>query len=140
MHFLRFAAFLIAAVLLVPAAWAQTAQPQLPQFQYHPSWSQTSQPEIPYFHYRSVQDLAARPISPQRGDFDRGIYVNAAGSGNLCGSIVSYNFSAGENPQLESITTCTPANKVVTKRAWGMPPKPQSRRVVLMGVAEKESR
>jgi hypothetical protein len=74
----------------------------------------------------------------QRGDFDRGIYLGAAG--NICGSIVSYNFSQGENPELESITTCTPANRVTSKRARGRQPQPQTRRAFLMGVAQKESR
>lgn len=135
MHFLRFAAFLIAAVLLVPAAWAQTAQPQLPHLQYHPSWSQTSQPDIPRFHYQSRHALPAYPGFSQRGDFDRGIYLGAAGK--MCGCIVSYNFSAGEDPQLESITTCTPANRVTSKRTRGRQPQPQTRRVFLMGVAEQ---
>lgn len=132
MHFLRFAAFLIAAVLLVPAAWAQTAQPQLPHFQYHPSWSQTSQPEIPLFQYQSRHALPAHPVFPPRG-LDRGIYLGAAGK--MCGCIVSYNFSAGEDPQLESITTCTPANRVTSKRAQGRQSQPQSGRVLLLGVA-----
>lgn len=35
----------------------------------------------------------------------------------MCGAIVSYNFSPGSNPQLESVTTCTPANTVLTRRA-----------------------
>jgi hypothetical protein len=32
----------------------------------------------------------------------------------ICGSILSYNFSAGEHPSLESITTCTPAKTTRT--------------------------
>jgi hypothetical protein len=135
MHFLRFAAFLIAAVLLVPAASAQTSQPQLPQSQYHPSWSQTSQPEIPHFQHQSRHALPDHPVFPLSGNLDRGIYLGAAG--NICGSIVSYNFSPGESPQLESITTCTPANRVTSKRARGRLPQPQSHRVFLMGVAEQ---
>jgi hypothetical protein len=48
--------------------------------------------------------------------FDEGIYAQRAG-GNMCGAIVSYNFSPGINPQLESVTTCTPSNAVVQQRA-----------------------
>jgi hypothetical protein len=118
MHFLRFAVFLIAAGLLVPAARAQTPQAESSPIQHQPS-----------------QAVPTQESHSQRGDFDRGIYLGAAG--NICGSIVSYNFSSGENPQLESITTCTPANRVTSKRARGRLPQPQNRRVFLMGVAEQ---
>lgn len=40
-------------------------------------------------------------------------------------SIVSYNFSQGEAPKLESVTTCTPSTTVVTRRARGVEKKPQ---------------
>ena len=52
--------------------------------------------------------------------FDEGIYAGARG--NMCGAIVSYNFSQGMNPQLESVTTCTPSNAVVQQRARGRKP------------------
>lgn len=48
--------------------------------------------------------------------FDEGIYAQRTG-GNMCGAIVSYNFSPGMNPYLESVTTCTPSNAVVQQRA-----------------------
>src|SRR5690348_1204984 len=100
MHFLRVAAFLIPAVLLVPSGWAQNPQSETAPIQHQPS-----------------QAVPTQQIHSQRGDFDRGIYLGAAG--NVCGSIVSYNFSAGENPQLESITTCTRATRVTSKRTRG---------------------
>ena len=117
MHFLRFAATILAVALIVPAAWAQNPQSETAP-QHQPS-----------------QAIPAHQMHSQRGDLDRGIYLSAAG--NLCGSIVSYNFSPGENPQLESITTCTPSNRVTSKRAGSRQPLPQSRRVFLMGVAEQ---
>ncbi len=54
---------------------------------------------------------------------DRGIYLKHSG-GNFCGSIVSYNFSQGDNPQFESVTTCTPRGWVETHRANGQNKKP----------------
>lgn len=54
-----------------------------------------------------------------RKELDRGIRVHPAGAG-MCGSIVSYNFSPtapGEVPHLESVTTCTPADKIVQRHA-----------------------
>ena len=117
MRVLRFSALLILAVgVLATASLAQRPQNGNP-----PPLSQAAQRAIPAQH--------------QRGDFDRGIYLGAAG--NICGSIVSYNFSPGENPQLESITTCTPANRVTSKRARSRQPQSQTRRVFLMGVAEQ---
>ncbi|HEX7286874.1 MAG TPA: hypothetical protein VF532_11875 [Candidatus Angelobacter sp.] len=50
------------------------------------------------------------------GSFDRGIYARQVDGANVCGSIVSYNFSPGTDPQLESVTTCTPSNAVTTTR------------------------
>jgi hypothetical protein len=54
--------------------------------------------------------------------FDPGIRLNPTGP---CGSIVSYNFSQGEAPRLESVTTCTPSNTVVPRRARGKDTKPE---------------
>jgi hypothetical protein len=52
------------------------------------------------------------------GPLDPGIFLPRSASLNgACGSIVSYNFSQGENPQLESITTCTPSNALATLKA-----------------------
>jgi hypothetical protein len=64
-----------------------------------------------------------------KGQFDRGIYADDAipGTGTICGSIVSYNFSQsarGEMPKLESVTTCTPAEKLAPRRARDPRSKP----------------
>lgn len=99
--------------------------------------SQTANPQSTNPHQLS-QAAQRTPPAHQRGDFDRGIYLGAAG--NVCGSIVSYNFSPGDNPQLESITTCTPAARVTSKRALGRQPQPRTRRVFVMGVAQRERR
>ena len=58
------------------------------------------------------------PQPLHQGPIDPGIYLpRSAGLGNVCGSIVSYNFSPGDNPKLESVTTCTPAGIVESRRA-----------------------
>jgi len=64
--------------------------------------------------------------TPPEGEFDRGIYVRKpAASGNeSCASIISYNFSAGENPRLESVTTCTSTSMTNALRARGKEKKP----------------
>lgn len=86
-------------------------------------WTQT--------HPSSTQHAAAGPSQEKsqprpNADFDPGIRLNTTGPGvAMCGSIVSYNFSAGERPKLESVTTCTPSNTVITRRALGKDAKPQ---------------
>ncbi len=62
--------------------------------------------------------------TPPQGEFDRGIYVRKPVARGGCASIISYNFSPGENPQLENVTTCTPANITKTLRARGKDKKP----------------
>lgn len=52
------------------------------------------------------------------GEVDRGIRLRPLGDG-ICAAIVSYNFSStapDEMPKLESVTTCTPVDKVVPRR------------------------
>ena len=74
------------------------------------------------------------------GSFDDGIYLRQVDGANVCGAIVSYNFSSGENPQLESVTTCTPTNAVRSMRARGknkMPKRPQVVRVVFQREKKK---
>jgi len=62
---------------------------------------------------------------------DPGIYLQkTAGLGNICGAIVSYNFSPGEKPHLESVTTCTSANKVESRRAHDQEKEPPAPRMV----------
>jgi hypothetical protein len=58
-------------------------------------------------------------ITPQNSDsmemfqhrnFDKGIYAPTYADGrSVCAAIMSYNFTPGDNPQLKSVTTCTPA-------------------------------
>lgn len=63
---------------------------------------------------------------------DPGIYAQTngvAGAGRFCSSILSYNFSQtapGEMPKLESVTTCTPSETVVPRRAQGHDAKPSA--------------
>lgn len=70
--------------------------------------------------------------------FDRGIYVGRpegrlylrngpAGplfSANQCFNIMSYNFSPGESPKLQNVTTCTPGNTVTTRAIRRIPATP----------------
>lgn len=66
----------------------------------------------------------------QRGSLDSGIYVRQVDGATVCGAIVSYNFSAGDNPQLQSVTTCTPNNAVNSQRARVRNPKPAGPQVL----------
>ena len=46
----------------------------------------------------------------QRPNFDQGIYLPTYADGqSSCAAIMSYNFTPGDNPELKSVTTCTPA-------------------------------
>src|SRR5215472_4859087 len=73
-----------------------------------------------------------QPRSP--GDFDNGIYLKKRAGNGICGAIMSYNFSLGENPTLRSITTCTPVNPEAPLRTGHEkqpgPPVPQLRKAV----------
>jgi hypothetical protein len=43
-------------------------------------------------------------------NFDKGIYAPTYADGrSVCAAIMSYNFTPGDNPELKSVTTCTPA-------------------------------
>jgi hypothetical protein len=43
-------------------------------------------------------------------NFDKGIYAPTYADGkSICAAIMSYNFTPGDNPELKSVTTCTPA-------------------------------
>ena len=56
-----------------------------------------------------LQDSDTPEVSRHQG-FDKGIYApRSAGVQSMCAAIMSYNFTAGENPQLKNVTTCTPA-------------------------------
>lgn len=76
----------------------------------------------------------------QPGSFDHGIYVRQVDGANVCGSIVSYNFSLGANPQLESVTTCTPTNAVTSKRARVPNKKPEEPRVLQAAEQQEEKK
>lgn len=69
------------------------------------------------------------------GDFDNGIYLKKRAGNGICGAIMSYNFSPGENPTLQNITTCTPVNPEAPLRTGHekqpKPPGPQLRKAVL---------
>jgi hypothetical protein len=84
-------------------------------------------PLVPGVSGQRVADSfdGALPGQPFRQSPDPGIVLNR-GTGNVCGSIVSYNFTPGDNPQLESVTTCTPADAVATRRAQGRGKKPSA--------------
>jgi hypothetical protein len=77
------------------------------------------------FEIRGQLPGPMQPTPPQ-GEFDRGIYVRkpAASGDTSCASILSYNFSGGENPQLENVTTCTSASMTNALRARGKDKKP----------------
>src|SRR3954447_22186828 len=46
----------------------------------------------------------------QRRNLDNGIYLPTYADGrSMCAAIMSYNFTPGDNPELKSVTTCTPA-------------------------------
>src|SRR5262249_31249217 len=57
------------------------------------------------------RQLKPAPFRPPGPEVDPGIRLSR-GRGNACGAIVSYNFSAGENPELKSVTTCTPSDGI----------------------------
>jgi hypothetical protein len=55
--------------------------------------------------------------------FDRGIYaarnaLTGSSGSSGCYAIQSYNFSQGESPKLESITTCTNVVRPLMRYAW----------------------
>lgn len=86
-------------------------------------WAQTQQQQPSTQQALAVQ--SQQKSQHPSTDFDRGIRLTPAAGEAMCGSIVSYNFSQGEAPKLESVTTCTPSTTVVTRRARGVEKKPQ---------------
>ena len=140
------AGFLLTLALFVPLGFAQDSQgsqkPQTPQaqqptqpaqppaedflrnpFVQQSSGQSSTGPElkhVPRFKIKVVPRKTLKHDQQPLPDVspDPGIYLRrTAGLGNLCGSIVSYNFSPGDNPKLESVTTCTPAGIVESRRA-----------------------
>jgi hypothetical protein len=76
----------------------------------------------------------------QRNNVDPGIYARQIDGANVCGAIVSYNFSAGANPQLESVTTCTPSNAVTTQRARVRNPRPAGPQILKTTFQQQEKK
>jgi len=105
MRFLK-ASFALLTIFLAATAVAQTQNPAQPK---HPVTQ--AQP-------RAAQASAQNPAP------DGGIYLQHVDGANMCASIMSYNFSPGDNPQLESVTTCTPTDTQATKRARVPRPAP----------------
>ncbi len=66
----------------------------------------------------SAQNAQSQHKWPQ-AQFDRGIYAgrNALVGDPVCLAIQSYNFSQGESPKLESITTCTTVRQPLMRNA-----------------------
>ena len=105
---------------------SQPAQPPSGDFVRNPFAQQTAgqnsgAPELkplPRFKIKVLPRKIQKRLPDVPPDPDPGIYLRkSALLGNACGSIVSYNFSTGDNPRLRSITTCTPAGIVESRRA-----------------------
>lgn len=105
-----------------------------------PACAQSSQPGTAQTPNASQQAPGSTDHLTARGFPDSGIYLNRGAGSTTCGSIVSYNFSPGDHPQLESITTCTPSNAVATKRARGKKQLQQSHHVVLMDISQEKGK
>ena len=57
-----------------------------------------------------ISDSAGSMQMLQRRQLDKGIYLPTYADGkSMCAAIMSYNFTPGDNPELKSVTTCTPA-------------------------------
>jgi hypothetical protein len=105
--------------------------PATPELKSSTLKADASQPASQKVRGRSGNKAEDVLVGDERGDFDRGIYLGRAlgASGAVCGSIMSYNFSQAapdEMPTLESVTTCTPSNKVVPRRARGRDSEPST--------------
>lgn len=118
-----------------PSAQSSSPQQTPPTIQVQPMAPQETVPSP------ASPPQAASPLKPFRvslapgrkyapkllpdGPLDPGIFLpRLAGLNGACGSIVSYNFSQGEDPQLESVTTCTPSSAMATLRAKDKENKP----------------
>jgi hypothetical protein len=91
----------------------------------------SARPRLEILGEEGSQFLAGNP----QGRSDRGIYAASGipGARGICGSILSYNFSqaaAGEMPNLESVTTCTPSETVVPRRAHGRHSQPRGPQLI----------
>jgi hypothetical protein len=136
MRLLRFLAvsFCVASLFVLSAfSFAQTAQTS--QGSQNPSASKVSpadqanlQKQVQKMVTQALEPGGQREIPPlrlQRKDLeakpvldvfvDPGIVVRPASS--ECWSIVAYHFSHEQNPRLQSVTTCTPANGIIMRKA-----------------------
>jgi len=119
MKHVRLAAFLSSIVLtLALSSLAQTSQPAKPEPASPPAHA-TTQNVSPVDKIQNTM-----PRQSPGGSFDSGIYLQRMAGTGMCGSIVSYNFSKGENPILETVTTCTPSDVTTIRRAHGHDQKP----------------
>jgi hypothetical protein len=111
MRLLRPFLFLITICSLAASMFAsQSASP-----------TKAAKPELLQGPTPKVSAMAKRPVvvTPRDSDtvemfrhrnLDQGIYAPTYADGrSMCAAIMSYNFTAGENPQLKNVTTCTPA-------------------------------
>jgi hypothetical protein len=136
-------AFLFTMAILASASFGQTSSAQTPAQQSQPPAATQPQPpataespapqQNPLAALQAAKERARRRVESQLRElqahplpngplnlnleFDQGIYLRPSGLSKTCASIVSYNFTQGDNPQLQSVTTCTPAEGVRTKRA-----------------------
>lgn len=157
MKLLRITALVVFIGFLALPAFAQTSRSQInPSLTspFEPSTQLSAQPETGFvrnpflpqtgessseppqlkssspFKFTIEPNPMRREFSAQERRFsDPGIYIKA-GFGNTCGTMVSYNFSAGDNPHLKSVTTCTSLNTVATRNAEGEDKKPPAPRVI----------
>ena len=109
--------FLLSSFAQTPqASSGQNTSPQLSGDFVNQAYVQWLAAQQNQFHSQR-REILAQDAAPKPFAGDPGIVANRSnGSSNECLSIVSYNFSAGANPQLESVTTCTPSNTVLTRR------------------------
>lgn len=112
---------------LFPAP-AQPKQKKLPTGIVDRGFRAALEQTAPRPQLRAIQQQPKDFVPPAfQGDFDPGIRIDTSG-GNMCGAIVSYNFTRsapGEMPRLKSVTTCTPSNKVVPRRTEHKQGKPR---------------
>lgn len=110
--------FLLSSFAQTPqASSGRNTSPQLSGDFLNQAYVQWLVAQQKQFHsQRALRELQVQE-APKPFAGDPGIVANwPNANSNECLSIVSYNFSAGANPQLESVTTCTPSNTVLTRR------------------------
>ena len=136
MSFRRFLALsILASTCVLPLSLAQTSPSQNAKRAAEPS-SPAGQTNRDETQSNALKDFEARAkqTSNHFSQIDRGIFLqNSSEPGSVCGAIISYNFSRGDNPRLESVTTCTPAGKVTNRYADGKSKKPAGPQLIQTG-------